>query len=290
MDDNAVIISARSQRQALDWSLVLASQDIETWIEGPGEAAAWGLRVAATDHARAVQAIEQFRSENRGWHWRRPVPGTALLFHCGSLFWGLYLASIYAINAAHDHALRTVGELDSAATRAGQWWRTFTAVSLHADLAHLSSNLVIGCVLLGLAMARYGVGGTLLAAYLAGVAGNLAGLGFYPRPYHGLGASGMVMGALGLLAVHSVADWRRSGPLTKPFWRGLLAGALLFVLLGLDPHTDVLAHTGGFIAGAVLGVLLGGGSEHRRPRPAADLTACGVTIGLMAWSWWRALR
>ena len=34
-DDNNATISARSERQAMDWSLVLASQDIEVEIAHP---------------------------------------------------------------------------------------------------------------------------------------------------------------------------------------------------------------------------------------------------------------
>src|SRR5258706_9926496 len=98
--------------------------------------------------------------------------------------------------------------MDGGAVGAGEWWRLFRAPMLHADLPHLAANVVIGLVFLGLTMAIYGPGLALLAALLAGAGGNMTGLILYDRTYLGLGASGMVMGTLGLLAVHTLAHLR----------------------------------------------------------------------------------
>jgi hypothetical protein len=76
-------------------------------------------------------------------------------------------------------------------------------------------------------------------------------------------------------------------------WRGLvssISGAvLLFVLLGLDPRSDVLAHMGGFVAGLGLSVgLRASGDQWRgvwQARLAALLTAIIVLL-----SWWCALK
>ena len=43
MDLQFVKIPARSRRQALDWSLVLVSQGIETTIDADTDGAQWGL-------------------------------------------------------------------------------------------------------------------------------------------------------------------------------------------------------------------------------------------------------
>ena len=71
-------ISARSQRQAMDWSLVLASQDIHPIIAGPNDQAEkedWALLVAPEQYQAALSAIRQYRLENRGWSWRTSLPG-----------------------------------------------------------------------------------------------------------------------------------------------------------------------------------------------------------------------
>lgn len=151
---------------------------------------------------------------------------------------------------------QAAGTMDSTAVLSGQWWRIFTAIMLHADVAHLATNLSIGVVLFGLAMGRYGTGTGLLAAYLAGIAGNILSLFLNAKPFHGLGASGMVMGALGLLAAQSLLPGEHKRKSMKYFVSGVAAGTMLFVLYGLSPGTDLAAHFGGFVAGLLLGLTL----------------------------------
>jgi rhomboid protease GluP len=148
------------------------------------------------------------------------------------------------------------GIMDSLKVSQGQWWRLFTAMMLHADLAHLAENLSLGIVLVGLAMGIYGTGTGLFAAYLAGAAGNVASLMLNAKPFTGLGASGMVMGALGLLAAQSLRreNWARGS--VKYAAGGVVAGVMLFILFGLSPGTDTAAHMGGFLAGLALGTAL----------------------------------
>jgi len=79
-------IVARSERQAMDWSLVLASQDIATTILAFPESRTWGLEVSDADRARALDAIRRFRLENRAWEITRALPqGTELRFHLGAV-------------------------------------------------------------------------------------------------------------------------------------------------------------------------------------------------------------
>jgi membrane associated rhomboid family serine protease len=147
--------------------------------------------------------------------------------------------------------------------------------------------VTLGVVLLGLAMGRYGSGTGLLAAYLAGAAGNLAGLMIYPEPHYGLGASGMVMGGLGLLAVHSVTLLRHGAAGRKYVLRGLFAGLMLFVLFGLSPETDVVAHFGGFAAGLVLGGILVW-LPKKWQNPKTDAASAILFAGLLLATGWLA--
>jgi rhomboid protease GluP len=290
MPDAPAIIHARSRREAMDWSLVLASQGIDTWIEQSDEGPQWALVVETHDYDRALAAIRQYRLENRGWPWKYKLPLTGTLFHWGSVVWCAYLASVFWINAQKAGSLELAGVMDKAAVLAGQWWRLFTAVSLHSGVAHLAANLTFGFLLLGLAMARYGAGVGLLAAYLAGGCGNVAALLLYEKPFHGLGASGMVMGGLGLLAVQSLPFWRRHPRAGRFVLAGALASVMLFVWLGLDPTTDVVAHAGGFVGGSLLGGLLGLMPQARLQRPAIELASLLLLGTLVGGTWWLALR
>ena len=210
-------IPARTRREAMELSLVLISQGIEPTIERPDPKNGWGLLVSAQDHDRAVEAIRQYRLENRNWPWQQSMLASGLLFDWASLTWVLLAGFFYWLQTRVD--LQSSGIMDGLAVSHGQWWRLFTAVWLHGDLGHLCSNLAIGFVLLGLAMGHYGTGLALLAAYLAGAGGNVAGWLFNPKA-HSLGASGMVMGALGLLAAYSTS-WRRNMPRA---WKFAAAG------------------------------------------------------------------
>ena len=62
-------IAARSRRQAMDWSLVLISQDIESTVDF-NEEGGWGLTIAEKDHESAIKILKQYHAENRQWRWR----------------------------------------------------------------------------------------------------------------------------------------------------------------------------------------------------------------------------
>ncbi len=244
-------IAARSRQQAMDWSLVLASQGIEPVIEQTEEAG-WALVVAARDYETSLAAIRQYRWENRRWPWRSPAFKSGLVFDWGSAAWVVLTVVFYWLSDTRGR-LRTAGIMDGAAVAHGEWWRLFTATLLHADLGHLATNAVFGFLLIGLAMGHCGTGGGLLAAYLAGAGGNVASWLVYGEAHHGLGASGVVMGALGLLAVQSLPLLKGNPKAAKFAIGGIVGGVMLFVLLGLTPGTDVVAHFGGFVAGLLLG-------------------------------------
>jgi membrane associated rhomboid family serine protease len=179
--------------------------------------------------------------------------------------------------------------MDGTAVASGQWWRLFTAMWLHADVGHLAANATIGLVLLGLVMGRYGTGVGFLAAYLSGAGGNVMAWRLSPGPHHSLGASGMVLGCLGLLAVQSFSLWRQTPHATKYIVGGLVGGVMLFVLLGLTPGTDVLAHLGGFCTGLALGgaLALAPGVAQK----AGINLLCGFLFALLViLPWWLALR
>jgi membrane associated rhomboid family serine protease len=271
----------------MDWSLVLASQGIEHVIERD-ETIGWTLSVSEKDHERALGQIHQYRLENQHWRWRRPVFQPGLFFDWSSLAWVLLNIFFYWWSEARAD-LRTTGMMDGAALAHNEWWRLFTATWLHADLAHIAMNAVFGFLFLGLVMGRYGPGVGLLAAYLAGVGGNLIAWLVYDETHHGLGASGVVMGALGLLTIQSVGLLkRRNANKFRLFASGIMAGMLLFVFLGVSPDTDVVAHLGGFITGLLLGSLLAL-APRLTHRPVVNLIAGILFAALVILPWWWGL-
>src|ERR1043166_9017920 len=182
-------IPTRSRREAMDWSLVLVSQGIETAIDF-SEETGWGLVVPESDREHALASIEQYRRENARWPWRRRISREGILFDWAGLGWVLLVICFFWIQQ-HRPGFREAGLMDAAAVSRGEWWRLFTAIFLHGDVAHLALNASTGLLLLGLAMGRYGTGLGLLAALLAGVGGNVASWPVYAHGPPSLGASGM---------------------------------------------------------------------------------------------------
>ena len=244
-------IAARTERQAMDWSLVLASQGIEVTLQREAEDGSWQLLVAPQDEPRARVAIRQYLQENRGFEWQHEVPGSDYWFDGRVIFWGLAVGFVF---------LATLGPVESglfktALVRQGQWWRAFTAEWLHRDIAHLASNLSIGILFLGLAMARFGAGIALLGSLLAGALANYLGLMVRAEDYQGLGASGWIMGALGMIVAQAVPHWNTGRRGNRIVISSLGTGALLFILLGTDQSSDVVAHFGGFAFGVLMGAI-----------------------------------
>lgn len=270
----------------MDWSLVLVSQGIESTIERVPESERWQLSVPTNDYARAVQALRQYHVENKHSTWVRELPA-GLLLDWRALAWALILLAIYFVNAASGDAWQQSGLMNNQLVRNGEWWRPFTAMTLHGDVAHLAINITTGFVLVGLAMGAYGPGLGLLASYFAGLGGNLAGLIVYSQTHQSLGASGIVMGALGVVTVQSVGLTR--GATRDIILRALCGGFLLLVLLGLspDPRTDIIAHVGGFGSGVLLG--LGLALSRDRLGPTVDRVALGLFAVLIVATWVLAL-
>ena len=283
-------ILAYSRKQAMDWSLVLVSQGIETTLEKEPTTRAWMLRVSCGDHPKALAAIHQYRLENRGWNWRGNVPGSDLRLNPLVLIWCVALGSWHYLASTKWALLMSAGRMDSNLVSQGQWWRLFTAVTLHADLGHLMANLTFGLLMLGFAMGRFGTGPALLATLCAGALGNVVGLVLYPNAYMGVGASGMVMGAVGVLGLHSLVVWRENDKAWRYVVSGVVAVFFIFILVGLDPNSDILAHLGGFLSGALFGALL-----SLLPRKLLDSnlfqgSTMVVFLGFLTMVWMMALR
>jgi membrane associated rhomboid family serine protease len=127
---------------------------------------------------------------------------------------------------------------------------------LHADLGHLALNAVFGLMLLGMAMGRFGSGWALLTTLISGASANVLPL-LWREDWEGsLGASGVVMAALGMLAADAVVQQIQRRQSLRLVIQALAGGVLLFVLMGTSPSSDIPAHVSGFVAGFALGLPL----------------------------------
>lgn len=283
------LIVVRDAQQAREWALALMSQGIPSTLVEDGHSGALALEVEATQTSAALRILKQYHVENRGWGLRQELPVVHLSFHWACLGWAAALVLVHYLTALPRSPMVEAGVLAQTVRSADEWWRLFTAVTLHRDIAHLASNLVSGTLLLGLGMARHGVGPGLLGPWLAAVLANLAALFVYGPDYRSLGASGMVLAALGVLTITGAREAFRRQPGWKPLFATLSAGLMIFVLTGSNPASDLVVHLGGFVfglgAGLVLEWLHPSNERHSWRQACAFLL---VVISALA-AWFRAL-
>lgn len=271
----------------MDWALALASQGLEAWIAAPDwREGPWRLLVDRPRRADALAVIRQYRRENRTAPAIEPESGAgagATRWRAGVLVWAASMAWIHSLGLAVERF-----GMRAPSVRQGEWWRVITATWIHADIGHLALNLAMGVLFLGLAMGRLQAGVALLGSMTAGLGGNLLSLQGRPGDWTGLGASGVTLGALGLLAVPAIRSESAGG---RGFVRAIASAALLAILIGADPQSDRLAHAGGFLTGCVLGAVFGAAPNRSLRSLNRWCWFFYVAVNFAAWGWgcWRAL-
>lgn len=161
-----------------------------------------------------------------------------------------------------------LGAIDSARVRAGEWWRAWTALTLHMDIAHLAGNLGAGMWFAYFAGRQLGAGNAWLLTVLGSGAANLFESLLGPATHHSVGASTAVFTLLGLMAAYT---WHTRYEFPQRWalrWGPLVAGTLMLGLTGtgglsgtdtLDviaaSTTDIMAHVLGFAMGVTLGIV-----------------------------------
>lgn len=146
-----------------------------------------------------------------------------------------------------------------------EWWRPWTALTLHGDLAHLASNIFFG-LLFALPLQRMiGSGWMLWTFVITGSIGNVINTWLKAGESAGsIGASTAVFGFLGALVSVRITSWVLEHQRWR--WREILlplgAGAALLAMLGAQPADmfgqpiDNTAHFWGFTVGLGLGPVI----------------------------------
>lgn len=287
MQEAAVVFDSVDARAASDRALVLHSLDIPCEIvRVEGRSA---LVVPAEFAERAKFEIWQYDQENRQ---RRPRPRAAVQdYHNGlpgvfGYVLVLCVAGWLAGRSAFGFDWLAAGRVDGELIRGGEWWRTLTALTLHAGVGHLLGNIGFGALFGGLAGRLVGSGVAWLGIVLAGGAGNALNTVLLESAHRSIGASTAVFAALGLLAGF-VWRARLMAQDRWPYRLGpIIGGIALLAYTGTgDAETDIGAHLSGFLCGFAAGILLtflarrlGGG------RLQAICGAAALSLILVAWA------
>ena len=176
------------------------------------------------------------------------------------------------------------GAADAELILSGQWWRVVTALTLHADFAHVFGNAV-ACVVFVTAVGQWlgpGVGGWLVL--LSGAAGNLITALVHRSGHVSIGASTATFGAMGIIAALQYTARRRGRSTRTRAWLVVAASLALLGLLGTSERADVFAHLFGLLSGAVLGLIAA--RATRRPMgQAAQWVLAALAVGAVVGCW-----
>jgi membrane associated rhomboid family serine protease len=267
-----------------EWALVLASIGVSSRIES-GETG-FHLLVADDDYVRAQEVLRTFEDENK------PVPAVPVIEYGPSwLGWFLAVALLAFFIATGDRSGApwfARGSSDAARVVAGEWWRTVTALTLHADLAHVLSNAFATVILISALARALGPGVSALLLLGAGALGNATTAWVHRSGHDSIGFSTAVFAALGSLAALSFFARQRARLQWRRPWLALAAALALLGLLGTAKGADVLAHGFGMAWGAILAVPL----VFARPLRSRIAQALLGTVALAAVlaCWHLALR
>jgi len=288
-DQELAPLAVEETDQLAALSLVLSAVGIDHVLdEGTHQ-----LRVPARDAKSALSHLEQYRWENRDWP---PLPPPPQTLHPQSPPTVLMMA-LLALFFVHTGPWSAgspwfvQGAIDSTVIlERGEWWRLVTALTLHANLAHLSGNCLIGGLVIHLLGKTTGYGLAWLLLLLNGMAGNLLNVVLRRDVHISVGLSTSIFAVIGIFTGLQL------GRLTAYSLTRLVlplgAGAGLLAFLGSEGvQTDLGAHFFGFLCGICWGALLGCSKIiERARRPSRQALCFSLSLAIVFFCWLLAFR
>ncbi len=296
----AAIGRYRRLKAARERGLVVAAMELPHWIVR--EKNEWVLFVEEPASDSAAAAVAEFEEEERTRpRAQRPeplaIPKLALILTLAAM------VIFYRLQIAAPPALVERGVAADARILHGEWWRIFTALTLHGGLEHLVSNLGLAVFAFAFVFSRFGAGAGLLGTVLGGALGNfMNAFAHAAKPHQSIGSSTALFASLGLLAGAELAA-RLMHRATRTGWQLLVpvgAGLAFLALYGgagsnrdgtpiMDAGSvDVMAHLFGLVAGVFLGAIFFAAGLRRGAARWAQ-TVCGtVTVAGLIAAWMAA--
>lgn len=270
--------------------LVLTAVGIAGLLAHDGECL---IEVGAADAPAALMHLRHYDAENRPVPPPPPAPLPYSHAWVGCvLYVGVLMGVAFGVaNGFVRLDAFDLGALDAARMQSGQWWRAWTALTLHLDGPHLAANLTAGVWFGYLAARQLGGGLAWLLIVSGGALANLlAGL-FGPPEHRAVGASTAVFAALGLMSAYSWRERLRWPQRWARRWGPLVAGVVLLGWTGsAGEGTDLVGHVAGFVVGALLGAVVAVPRVQERVRRVPQWLTGAAALASIALAWTCALR
>ena len=284
----AVRVTPERER-ADEWAVVLAATGIPHRLRRRPDG--WALIVASFDARAALDALDGYDREKQDERADTvadvvtPVGGATVL---GAAV-ALVLIGFFVVTGSRTGHSVWFARGSAATDRivAGEWWRTVTALTLHADAPHLLGNAAASVVLVSAVSRELGPGLGLCLLLLAGAGGNALTAVAHSAHHASVGASTAIFGAIGILATTRILARGRGRRAARKPWVVVAACLALLALLGTSPDADILAHLFGLLVGGVLGLAAGFALPRAPGLPVQWMLALAV-LGALVASWFCA--
>ncbi len=199
---------------------------------------------------------------------------TLLALACLAAYARVALAggSIFAFDG---ETLFTFGGSFPPAVWQGQWWRVATYIFLHGGALHIAFNL-IALMQIGPPVENlFGRGRFLFVFMITGVVAGVASALLRPGGV-GIGASGSLMGIIGLAAGWGHREGTSHGIGIR---NAMIKWGLYTLVFGIMIRADNTAHTAGFLSGALLGLMYQ--PVYSQPAPQSIARTVEALIGFV---------
>lgn len=279
------ILFCPNRAQCNELLLVLAAQSIPARVRWGGRF--WILSVPSDSVAVARHEVKAYTEESRRAVPARPVPTADGSPWPGVVVYAAVLTVMALISPDMGFGVDWLGagRMDGGRMLAGEWWRPVTALTLHADAAHLLGNILFGGFFAYSVSRYFGAGFGWLTIIACGTLGNVANGLLAGQDHRSLGASTAVFAALGLLSGYLWRQGFPSGASRREQLAPVIAGIGLLAFTGTGgENTDIGAHLLGFVVGLGGGVVVGrlGLPNAGRSQNRAAFAAVGLVVA--AWS------
>jgi len=284
-----------TKKQADLQALVLDSRSIPCLIKPEGSV--WQLLVPEERLDEAHNELRLYSDKNRNWPPSLPPSRTLVENTLPTICVLILLATFHNITliglSSADMGfidLQALGMAHASAILDGQWWRLVTALTLHANLLHLASNLTIGGAFIIFLCKELGSGLSWSLLLTTGILGNLVNAIVQSPDHRSVGASTAVFGAVGILSTISMMRYRRH--LLKRWFIPVAAGLALLALLGAEgKQTDLGAHLFGFIFGILCGTICEFlTARYGRPGTLFNTLLSMISATTVITAWWMAIE
>lgn len=284
-----------TKSQARSLALVLDSRSIPCGIETDGSR--WFVVVPEQRLESARRELRLYEEANRNWPPPRPASRQLIENILPTLSILILLAIVHNLNLLGIYLpgrgitdLNELGAAHAEKIMGGQPWQCITALTLHADLMHLLSNLTIGGFFIILLCRELGSGLAWSLLLASGTFGNLINAWVQSPAHRSVGASTVVFGAVGIMGAISMVRYRHH--LQRRWFVPVASGLALLAILGTEgKNTDLGAHLFGFC----FGVFFGTGAEflvgrYGRPGTALNFLLAALSMALVVAAWWAAIQ